>query len=71
MLKIHVEEIIYLDEQLRRINRVPLNEIEFYENGVKLEIDPKLIEEFEFTGLGNVNFVLMKYYSDKIEEDKL
>jgi hypothetical protein len=56
-MKINVEEIIEQERRRREINRLELSEIEWFKDGVKLEVDPEDIEEWRFIGLSNVQFV--------------
>jgi hypothetical protein len=44
------------------LNSTKLEDIEFYENGELLEIDLKLIEEFDLQGLSNWWFITTGYY---------
>ena len=61
-MKVNIERILELTEELKCINRQDLSDIEFYKNGKKLVIDPKIIEDFEFVGLNNVDFINTNYY---------
>jgi hypothetical protein len=58
-MRVDVEYAKHLRAELKKINAVPLDEIEWYENGKKLEIEKDLIEEWKFTGLNNVDFILI------------
>ena len=44
------------------IQSLDLCDIDFFEDGEKLDIDPKLADEFEFTGLANIDFITTNYY---------
>ena len=44
------------------IQSVNLWEIDFYEDGVKLDIPKELVDEFCFTGLANIDFITSNYY---------
>ena len=61
-MKIAVEYIRWLQNERLKINKVPLDEIEFYENGMKIVIDKTKIEDFKFIGLANIDFVLSDFY---------
>jgi len=67
-MKVAVEYIRWLREELVKINKPELEDIEFFENSVLLEIDPKLIEDFKFTGLGNVGFIETGFYKEGFSE---
>ena len=61
-MKINIEDVIVHLEQQRKWNSIPLSDIEFYERGVKLDIPKGLIDEWEFTGLNNIDFISSGYY---------
>ncbi len=65
MLTIHTETIFHLLNKLKQINTKDLSDIEIYEKGEKIEIDPKIIKDFELTGLSNVDFISSRYYLGK------
>ena len=44
------------------IQKLNLWEIDFYEDGVKLDIPKELVDEFGFTGLANIDFITTNYY---------
>ena len=57
-MKVAKEYVEWLMEEKSKINRVPL---EIFENGMKLEISKKVIDEFVFTGLLNTDFILSDF----------
>ena len=59
---VNIERIYELKEELRKINEAELSDIEFHENGKKLEIDPKNIEDWAFVGFNNVDFITTHSY---------
>ena len=61
-MKATIEYIQWLQYERMRINATPLEEIEFSENGARVIIDKKLIEEFEIIGLNNMDYILSGYY---------
>jgi predicted ATP-grasp superfamily ATP-dependent carboligase len=64
-IKIDIREILQISERRRQINRLNLEDIEFYDGDKKLDIDKKIVEEFEFIGLNNVDFITTDYYLRK------
>lgn len=64
-MKVAVEYISWLHEERRKINSVPLREIEFYEKGMLIEQDIEKIKEFEFTGISNMDYILTGFYNYK------
>lgn len=63
-MQVAVEYIKWLQEERAKINRVPLEEIEFFENGMKLDIPKEIIEKFDFTGLNNIDFIWSDFYKE-------
>jgi len=63
-MKVAVEYIKWLQEERAKINRVDLSDLEFYENGIKLEVSKKDLDEFKFTGLNNPDFAITEWYKD-------
>ena len=61
-IKIDIEEIFEICERRKTINNLDLMDIEFCSKGVPLNIDPKVVEEFSFTGLNNMDFITSNYY---------
>lgn len=65
-MRVNIEYVEWLNEERAKINRATLSEIDFYKDDVKLEIDPRLIEDFDFTGLNNIDFISSGYYLKKV-----
>ena len=68
-LRLDVGYVRYLQQERVRINKTRLSEIEFYEDGKKLEVPKEIIKGFEFTGLANVDFITSNYYKRKQNEN--
>lgn len=64
-MKINIEDIQKNLDQRKEWNLFPLDKIEFYENGIKLEIPKDVIIQFEKIGLNNVDFITSGYYKRK------
>lgn len=47
-----------------KINRIKLEDIEFFENGMKLDIPKKTVKSFIFCGLNNIDFITSDFYKD-------
>ena len=62
MYRVDIEYVDWLKSEIRRINSLDINKIDFYENDEKLDIPKSLIDEFEFIGLNNCDFVTGKIY---------
>ena len=68
-MKIHIEQIKIMQKRQTEINKLNIEDIQFFENGKQLIISPDLIEEFEYTGLNNLDFINTGFYKKIIEED--
>ena len=68
-MKVNVEDIVKYHEFFTKLNSVSLDAIDFYENGKKVCISKKYIEEFRFTGLTNIYFILMDIYKQGVSND--
>ena len=66
LLKVDINHIKYLYEEISKINRVDLSDIQFYDGDKKLKIPRINIEEFKFTGLNNVHFILTGMYKEDL-----
>jgi hypothetical protein len=64
MVKLNVEHIREISEEYRRINKLSLSEIEFYENGKKLDIDPQVIKSAINMAISATWFVNGEYYKN-------
>ena len=60
-MKIAVEYIKWLQAERERINKVPLDEIQFFRNGILVDVDRRGLEDFQFTGLNNIDFITTGY----------
>ncbi len=60
-MKVAIEYVHWLMEEKSKINRAALEDVELFENGMKLDIPQKVIDEFGYTGLSNVDFILSDF----------
>lgn len=63
-IRIDLEEIEALDKRISEINAVALDTIDFYRNGVKLDIAPDLYKSWSFIGMCNFDFISTEYYTN-------
>lgn len=56
-MRVDVEEIISIHKRIQQINEQPLEQIEWYKKGEKIEVDKKQIDEWKFIGLSNFYFL--------------
>lgn len=59
---ITLEEIQEIQAKRTMINNFDLSSIRFTENGKDININKDLIQEFEFTGLSNIDFITSGFY---------
>lgn len=62
MIRISVEEVRGHLKRLGYINSFPFSDIIWVEKGIELNIPKKITEEFELTGLNNIDFISTNYY---------
>lgn len=62
-MRVNIEDVMRIIEERRAINSIPFRDIEWYENNEKLEIDEEILEEFEMTGLNNIDFIGTNFFS--------
>ena len=55
-MKVDLEELIRVKKYLKKINNADINKIKWCKNGVPIEIDPSVLEEWRFYGLSNIDF---------------
>ncbi len=64
-VRVDVEEVLKLKARLREINKIPLQDVQWYENGQALDIPQEVVEDFRFTGLSNGCFIDCEAYKQK------
>jgi len=67
-MKIDVEEVRQLQKRIDQINRAKITDINFYENGVKLEIPENVYHEWSYIGLNNMDFINLNFYKRKYND---
>ena len=68
MVMVSIEVIKRMQKERERINGANLKDIEWLKDGEPIEIDHKLIEQFEFTGLSNIDFITSGFYETGFEK---
>lgn len=56
-MKVTIEELWEMQERRNEINSTDIKDIEFYINGVKVDVPLESLEEWRFTGLSNTDFI--------------
>ena len=68
--KIKISEIIELKKRLTEVNNIPLENIKFInDKGNGVYIDPKIINDFGYTGLNNVDFISTGFYKEGFDKE--
>ena len=69
--KVSTEYILWLRNELKKINMLKIQDIEFFKDGMILECPKKIIDDFKFTGLNNTDFIELGLYNElDTETDK-
>lgn len=69
---ISISEILEIEARRTEINSYDLRDITFLdENDEAVVIDQKIIDDFRFTGLHNINFITSEFYKRGFEDEKL
>lgn len=62
-MEIYIGEILYLKKRLREINSLPLENITFIkDNKEPLVIDKHILDEWNYIGLNNSDFIETEFY---------
>lgn len=56
-MKVELMEFVKHLDYISEINRCPINELEIYLNGEKVDIHPSQKADFKYTGLSNKEYV--------------
>lgn len=59
---VFVEDLRELYGKIQAINGTPLEDIVWMEDGKEIEASDTILEDFKFTGLSNIDFILSGYY---------
>ena len=70
-MDVSVSHINYLYDELHKIEKVNLRDINFFEDGKLLEISKKTFDDFEYTGLNNRDFILTDFYKGHNDFDDI
>ena len=64
-IRIDIKEIFDIEDRRRIINNFDLMDIVFCVDGDPIDIDPRIKQEFKYTGLNNIDFITSNYYLRK------
>ncbi len=63
-MKVLIGFVLWLQDQRNAINAADLGDIDFMEDGEKVDIPKEKIKEWEFTGLNNTDFITSGFYKE-------
>lgn len=66
-MEVAVEYIRWLQAERKKVNEVELEDIVFFEDGMKLDIPKKVVSDFIFCGLNNTDFIISGAYLERKE----
>ena len=69
-MKVNIEEVIGINKRLADIDAANLADIEWYENGKKIEVTSEALEEFRFIGLCNRSFIEYGFHESGLISSK-
>jgi hypothetical protein len=56
-MRVNIETVVKLMNELENLNKLPLSEIEFYRDGKKVVFDKRISEDWVFTEMSNAEFI--------------
>ena len=63
-MRIDIDEVLKMQKRRAEINYTRLADAEFYKDGKPFKVDKKVLDDFAFTGLSNVDFITTEFYID-------
>lgn len=64
--KVNVEDLQVHIDAINKFNRLALKDIQLYKEGKKINIPSKLLKQFEYTGLANIDLVKQDFWKTAI-----
>jgi hypothetical protein len=68
-MKINIEDIIKLNNEIKQFNELDLSKVKFYFFGKRIKFSKKLIDDFKFTGLDNNFFIKSGFFEQGLDND--
>ncbi len=62
--RVDVENIMSLKNELNQLNKFEVDECEFWFDGLKVEIPKEEMDQWAFTGLNTVDYIMTKEWPD-------
>lgn len=63
-MEVAIEYIRWIQEERAKINRTDLEDIVFFENGMKVDIPRATLDNFAIMGLNNIDFIWSDFYKE-------
>lgn len=64
-MKVDIDKVNLLLDQIAEINRIPFSEIEWQQQGRTLDISEEILERWKYIGLNNTEFVGSEFYLEE------
>ena len=64
--KVDINYVKWLKEELRKINQLKFDTIRWTKDGKVVEFDPVLLEQFDYFGMNNTDFITMGFCGSDI-----
>lgn len=68
MMIVDIDHLKKRKKELLMINSIDLDEIQFYENGDRVEISKETLEQWKYIGLNNTDFITSGFYKGEMSE---
>lgn len=60
-MKVKIHDIIKMKKYLEAVNSVPLDKLELYGYEIRINIKKEELDDWDFTGLSNIDFIMNKW----------
>ncbi len=64
-MRIDIEDVYEIQKERSRINSIPLEDMELYLDGERIEISEEKISEWKFIGLNNYYFIIDEFWDER------
>ncbi|MDE1971269.1 MAG: hypothetical protein KGI50_06885 [Patescibacteria group bacterium] len=60
---VDIQHVKSLQEELARINSIPLEELELYDGDTRIIVSPEILDDWKFIGLSNITFIELEAWN--------
>ena len=64
-MNVDIRDVVEYTTWRAGVNRADLSDITFFDNGVEVEVTEADIKEWRFTGMNNIDFVMLRLLGDQ------